>query len=75
MVQTRFFATRDDEEIVAQVEDVLEVFGDGWCNKHLGYGILETVIARVVPELEAKGVGELMGERGFGGREGSGALG
>ena len=67
MVQHRFFAMRDEEEIVAQVEEVLEGFSDEWCNKHLGYRMLELVVLRVVPELEIKRVQELMGVRGVGG--------
>ena len=47
-----------------EVEGELEVWGDGWMNRHLGYRILELVVVRVLPEMGEKGVKELMEGRG-----------
>jgi hypothetical protein len=51
------------ERRVREVEDVLNVFGDNYCNKHLLYGIIELIIVRLIPELAEKGVEELWEER------------
>ena len=51
------------ERRVREVEDVLDVFGDSYCNKHLLYGIVELIIVRLIPELAEKGVEELLEER------------
>ena len=51
------------EEWVKEVEIELDVWKDSWMNKHLAYRILELVFVRVLPELEEKGVQELMEAR------------
>lgn len=48
---------------VREVEDVLDVFGDNYCNKHLLYGVVELIIVRLIPEMAEKGVEELLQER------------
>ena len=48
---------------VREMEDVLDVFGDSYCNKHLLYGIVELIIVRLIPEMAEKGVEELLQER------------
>ena len=53
----------NDEEMVDEVEGLLMVLSDEYCNKHLVYGILELVLVRLMPELAEKGVVELMEER------------
>ena len=53
----------DREAMVKEVEAILDIFGDSYCNKHLVYGILELVLVRLVPEIGEKGVKELMAER------------
>ena len=45
---------------IREVEVVLDVFGDGYLNRHLGYAVLELVVVRLVPEMGEKGVRELM---------------
>lgn len=45
------------------MEQVLDVFGDSYCNKHLLYGVVELVIVRLIPEMAEKGVEELLQER------------
>ena len=49
--------------MINEVEAILDVFSDSYCNKHLTYGILELVLVRLVPEIGKKGVQELMEER------------
>ena len=44
--------------------DLLDLFGDAYCNKHLVYAIIETVVAKVLPELSERSVSELMEDRG-----------
>jgi hypothetical protein len=51
------------ERRVREVEDVLDVFGDSYCNKHLMYGIVDLIVVRLIPELQEKGVEELLEER------------
>lgn len=53
-----------DADILAAIEsDILDVFGDPYCNKHLMYGALELILVRLMPELAEKGVAELWEER------------
>jgi len=55
-----------DEAMLGQVEAMLDVFGDAYCNRHVAYNILELVVVRLVPELAERTPGELLGERGIG---------
>lgn len=53
-----------DDGILAEIEtDILDVFSDPYCNKHLMYGALELILVRLMPELAEKGVAELWEER------------
>ncbi|TGO67529.1 hypothetical protein BOTNAR_0040g00140 [Botryotinia narcissicola] len=52
-----------EERHIREVEDVLNVFGYVYCNKHLLYGVVEMIIMRIIPELGEKGVQELLDER------------
>ena len=52
------------DEMIGQVEEILDVFGDAYLNKHLVYNILELVIIRVVPELGESRPSEILSERG-----------
>lgn len=53
-----------DAQIINEIEtDILDVFSDPYCNKHLMYGALELVLVRVMPELAEKGTVELWEER------------
>ena len=53
----------DAEELIDEVEKILDVFGDAYCNKHLIYGIVELCILRLIPEVGEMGVRELMDAR------------
>ena len=53
-----------EDKMLHQVEDILDVFGDVYCNKHLIYNILELIIVRLVPELGESTPSELLSERG-----------
>ncbi|KAF4466834.1 PXA domain-containing [Fusarium albosuccineum] len=52
-----------EEELVGEMERLLLVLDDEYCNKHLMYSILELVLVRLMPELGEKGVTELWEER------------
>ncbi|KAI1908466.1 hypothetical protein LOZ65_006637 [Ophidiomyces ophidiicola] len=57
---------RQDEELLCAIErDVLDLFSDSYCNKHLVYSIVEAVVIKLIPELTEHTVGELMAERGL----------
>lgn len=49
--------------MVDDMEGLLMVLNDEYCNKHLMYGVLELILVRLMPELSEKGVGELWEER------------
>lgn len=53
-----------DARIITEIEsDILDVFSDAYCNKHVMYGALELILVRLIPELAEKGVMELWEER------------
>ncbi|KAL4922691.1 PXA domain-containing protein [Aspergillus aurantiobrunneus] len=58
----------DDAEesfLVSAIEnDILDLFSDEYCNKHLIYSIIETVLAKILPELSDRSIAELMEDRG-----------
>ena len=51
------------EQMLTEVEDVLDIFGDSYMNKHLIFGILELCVIRLMPEVAEMGVMELMEAR------------
>ena len=51
------------EQMLLEIEDVLDIFGDAYMNKHLVFGIVELCLVRLLPEIGDKGVKELMQER------------
>ncbi|KAF5975393.1 MSS51-like protein [Fusarium bulbicola] len=53
----------DDEDLLDEMERLLLVLDDEYCNKHLMYSILELLLARLMPELTEKSVTELWEER------------
>ncbi|KAK4697594.1 hypothetical protein P7C71_g506, partial [Lecanoromycetidae sp. Uapishka_2] len=59
----RLFGTDELEEWIEDVEGELDVWGDGYLNKHVAYAVLEFIVVRVLPELAEKRVEELMRER------------
>ncbi|TWU73634.1 Protein mss51, mitochondrial [Metarhizium rileyi] len=52
-----------EEDMVNEMEGLLEVLGDEYCNKHLVYSVLELILVRLVPELTESGVDDLLQER------------
>ncbi|KAJ5208801.1 hypothetical protein N7449_003180 [Penicillium cf. viridicatum] len=44
--------------------DFLDLFADEYCNKHLVWSIVETVLAKVLPEMAERSVEDLLGDRG-----------
>jgi hypothetical protein len=53
-----------EHEMIGQVEEIIDIFGDAYLNKHLVYNILELAIVRLVPELGESTPSELLSERG-----------
>lgn len=53
----------DEAQMLAEVEAVLDVFGDPYMNKHLVFAIVELCVVRLVPEMREMGVRELMEAR------------
>ena len=51
------------EHRVEEVEEVLNIFDDSYCNKHLLYGFVELIVVRLLPEMAEKGVAELLEDR------------
>ena len=54
----------DHDSAISQIERILSIVDDPYMNKHLIYNIIELAVARIVPEMTEKDVGELMAERG-----------
>ncbi|QUC18641.1 uncharacterized protein UV8b_02882 [Ustilaginoidea virens] len=54
---------RREEDAVRELEQLLSIVDDEYCNKHLMYSVLELVLVRLMPELETVGVEELLRER------------
>jgi hypothetical protein len=46
-----YLCSDSEKEAEGAVAEVLEVFGDAYCNKHLVYGIVDLVVVRLMPEL------------------------
>jgi hypothetical protein len=51
------------ERRIQEVEEVLNMFSDRYCNKHLLYGLVELIIVRLIPEMAEKGIQELLTDR------------
>ena len=49
--------------MLAEIEAVLDVFGDSYMNKHLVFGIVELCVVRLMPEVGEMSVRELMEAR------------
>ncbi|KAK1140378.1 hypothetical protein N8T08_010436 [Aspergillus melleus] len=57
----------EDAPLLAAIEhDLLDLFADEYCNKHLIYSIVEAILAKLLPELSERGLTELMEDRGVG---------
>ncbi|KAH7162435.1 PXA domain-containing protein [Dactylonectria estremocensis] len=56
-------AVAEHDAAVDELEHLLLVLDDEYCNKHLMYSVLELVLVRLMPELSEKGVVELQEER------------
>lgn len=58
---------KDDEDaaLLSAIEhDLLDLFSDSYCNKHIIYSIVELVLVKLIPEMGEHSVTELMNERG-----------
>ncbi|KAI5304329.1 hypothetical protein KEM56_006621 [Ascosphaera pollenicola] len=55
-----------DELLLQEIEQsLLDLFSDSYCNKHLIFSIIESLLTDLFPELSEKCVSELMSERGL----------
>ncbi|KAJ5678914.1 hypothetical protein N7462_007158 [Penicillium macrosclerotiorum] len=55
----------DDLALLGAIEtELLDLFADEYCNKHLVYAIIETVLAKILPEIRDRSPHELMEDRG-----------
>ncbi|GKZ36325.1 hypothetical protein AbraIFM66950_007359 [Aspergillus brasiliensis] len=54
----------EESLLLAAVEEVLDLFADDYCNKHLIYSIIEAIFAKLLPELSERSIAELMEDRG-----------
>lgn len=58
--------SEEEAFLLAAIEhEFLDLLADEYCNKHLVYAIIEKVLARLLPELTERSVGELMEDRGI----------
>lgn len=54
----------EEERLVSAIEtDILDLFADEYCNKHLIYSVIEAVLAKLLPELSGRSIAELMEDR------------
>lgn len=58
-----YFGSGDEKRRIVEVEEVLDCFGDAYCNKHFMYGVVELIVVRLIPEISEKSVEELLCER------------
>lgn len=59
--------TLDSEELylLETIEDdLLDLFADEYCNKHLVFSIIEMVLSKTLPELTERSVLDVMEDRG-----------
>ncbi|OQE30440.1 hypothetical protein PENFLA_c003G05679 [Penicillium flavigenum] len=55
----------EERHLVETIEDdFLDLFADEYCNKHLVWGIIETVLAKMLPEMAERSVEDLLEDRG-----------
>ncbi|KAL4981281.1 PXA domain-containing protein [Aspergillus falconensis] len=54
-----------EESLLASAieSNILDLFADEYCNKHLVYSIIETALAKLMPELSDRSIVELMEDR------------
>ncbi|KAG9635462.1 hypothetical protein KCU64_g15007, partial [Aureobasidium melanogenum] len=60
IVVKQLFANSKNEDVHKQVQDMLDVFGDAYLNKHLIVAIVDLVVVRLFPELESGGINAVL---------------
>ena len=60
-------AEQDEEAFLTTAieNEFLDLLADEYCNKHLVYSILETILGKLLPELRERSVGGLLEDRGI----------
>ncbi|GBF63913.1 PXA domain protein [Trichophyton mentagrophytes] len=62
---SRDYKEGEDDALLSAIEhELLDLFSDSYCNKHLIYSIVELVLVKLIPEMGEHSVTELMNERG-----------
>ncbi|GAB7351207.1 hypothetical protein MBLNU459_g1646t1 [Dothideomycetes sp. NU459] len=61
-VRGKLFTTRDDSApaAVSQIEEMLDVFGDTYLNKHFVFALVDLIFLRLFPEMERQSVTSLL---------------
>ncbi|GKZ53418.1 hypothetical protein AnigIFM49718_006010 [Aspergillus niger] len=54
----------EESLLLAAIEEILDLFADDYCNKHLIYSIIEAILTKLLPELSERSIAELMEDRG-----------
>ena len=60
-------ADQDEEAFLTTAieNEFLDLLADEYCNKHLVYSILETILGKLLPELRERSIGGLLEDRGI----------
>ena len=61
LVQKVYFG--DEINARRTVEEMLDVFGDAYCTRHLIFGAIDLFVVRLMPEMAEKHAGELLGDK------------
>jgi len=61
-VREKLFASVEPKAAARQVEDMLDIFGDVYLNKHLVFAIVDLVFLRLFPEMERQSISSLLDE-------------
>jgi len=51
------------EMAVLEVQEILDLFSDAYCNKHLVFQVIELLVVRLMPEIAEKTTAELLAEK------------
>ena len=59
-VRDKLFVTKESGDVQTQMEDMLDVFGDAYLNKHLIVSIVDLIFLRLFPELGEQSVASML---------------
>ncbi|KAL1297077.1 hypothetical protein AAFC00_004663 [Neodothiora populina] len=55
-----FLSSQDEASIQQQIEEMLDVFGDPYMNKHLMFAITDLLFSRLFPEIQEESIASLL---------------